>query len=161
MAKSGKHTRKTSHKSAAKAEVQAQKARSASVSAPKDWLERPDPNAETKPIEKKIFWGIALFGLLVLLFLSLGSGINADDKFQVDYSQKLLDYYGSFGKDTSALNISAETCTCMVASLKLSQVQSINYSDLHRMNLPITRLDMHPARRWAGLPCFVLPFLQA
>ncbi|MCB0523223.1 MAG: tetratricopeptide repeat protein [Lewinellaceae bacterium] len=107
MAKSGKHTRKTSHKSAAKAEVQAQKARSASVSAPKDWLERPDPNAETKPIEKKIFWGIALFGLLVLLFLSLGSGINADDKFQVDYSQKLLDYYGSFGKDTSALNISA------------------------------------------------------
>mgnify|MGYP000514679752 CR=1 FL=1 len=40
-----------------------------------------------------------------MLSLSFGSGINADDKFQVDYSQKLVNYYGTFGKDTAALNI--------------------------------------------------------
>lgn len=40
-----------------------------------------------------------------MVALSLGSGINADDKFQVDYSQKLVSYYSSGGKDTSALFI--------------------------------------------------------
>lgn len=42
---------------------------------------------------------------MLLLGLSLGSGINADDKFQVDYSQKLVNYYGTFGRDTAALHI--------------------------------------------------------
>ena len=57
------------------------------------------------PLLRKIFWGVAAAGLLLLLGLSLGSGINADDKFQVDYSQKLVNYYATFGKDTTALNI--------------------------------------------------------
>jgi Tfp pilus assembly protein PilF len=75
-----------------------------SVTPVKDWLERP-PMPEADPLSKKIFWGIAGLGLLLLVLLSLGSGINADDKFQVDYSQKLVNYYATFGKDTTALNI--------------------------------------------------------
>jgi hypothetical protein len=53
----------------------------------------------------KIFWGLAALGLVVLLWLSLGSGINADDKFQNDYSTKLVNYYGTFGADTTALYV--------------------------------------------------------
>ncbi len=68
-----------------------------------DWLAR--PTVETDPMLRKIFWGVALIGLVILVGLSFGSGINADDKFQVDYSQKLVNYYGTFGRDTSALNI--------------------------------------------------------
>ncbi|MEO6036848.1 MAG: tetratricopeptide repeat protein, partial [Saprospiraceae bacterium] len=70
---------------------------------PTDWLDR--PAAEPDPRLRKIFWGLAMLGLVLLLGLSLGSGINADDKFQVDYSQKLVNYYGTFGRDTAALNI--------------------------------------------------------
>lgn len=69
-----------------------------------NWLERP-PLPASNPLLQKVFWGIAGFGLLLLIVLSLGSGINADDKFQVDYSQKLVNYYASFGKDSTALNI--------------------------------------------------------
>jgi len=68
-----------------------------------DWLAR--PAVEANPLLRKIFWGVALFGLVMLVGLSFGSGINADDKFQVDYSQKLVNYYGTFGRDTAALNI--------------------------------------------------------
>ena len=57
------------------------------------------------PVLQKVFWGLAAIGLIVLIAFSFGSGINADDKFQVDYSQKLVNYYGTFGKDTSAYYI--------------------------------------------------------
>lgn len=70
---------------------------------PTDWLAR--PAVDTDPRLRKIFWGVALLGLLMLVGLSFGSGINADDKFQVDYSQKLVNYYGTFGRDTAALHI--------------------------------------------------------
>ncbi len=73
------------------------------VRTPTDWLLR--PAVDTDPQLRKIFWGVALLGLVLLLGLSFGSGINADDKFQVDYSQKLVNYYGTFGRDTTALNI--------------------------------------------------------
>jgi hypothetical protein len=53
----------------------------------------------------KAFWGLAVAGLLLLIGLSFGTGINADDKFQVDYSQKLVNYYGTFGQDSSALKV--------------------------------------------------------
>ncbi|MBL7825386.1 MAG: tetratricopeptide repeat protein [Saprospiraceae bacterium] len=69
----------------------------------KDLLERKTP--ATDATLKKVFWGAAVFGLVMLVVLSLGSGINADDKFQVDYSQKLVNYYGTFGRDTTALNV--------------------------------------------------------
>ena len=35
--------------------------------------------------------------------MAMGSGMNADDKMQNEYEQKLMDYYGTFGKDTAAL----------------------------------------------------------
>jgi len=70
----------------------------------KDMLER-EALPASDPMLGKIFWGLAAFALVVLIALSLGSGINADDKFQVDYSQKLVNYYSTFGKDTTALNI--------------------------------------------------------
>ena len=54
---------------------------------------------------RKIYMGIAALGLLVMLFMAMGSGINADEKFQYSYSEKLLNYYTTFGKDTSALNV--------------------------------------------------------
>ena len=43
--------------------------------------------------------------VLVAGLLSLGTGINGDDEYQVDYSGKLVDYYTSFGADTAALYI--------------------------------------------------------
>lgn len=97
MAKSGKPTPKPASSSTAKSSHNA-------PSAPKDWLERPAPPPES-PLLQKAFWGLAILGLLILVGLSFGSGINADDKFQVDYSQKLVNYYGTFGQDTTALNI--------------------------------------------------------
>lgn len=72
---------------------------------PVDRLERPAHEGNGTPMQQKIFWGAALLVLLVMMGLSFGTGINADDKFQVDYSQKLVNYYGTFGKDTAALNI--------------------------------------------------------
>jgi tetratricopeptide (TPR) repeat protein len=72
---------------------------------PRDFLVR-DTNSNAAPAWlPKAFWGVALFGLLMLVGLSFGSGINADDKFQVDYSQKLINYYGTFGQDSSALKV--------------------------------------------------------
>lgn len=97
MAKSGKPVPKST--------AQEKKAPIAKPVAPvRDWLPAIERPQETKT-QRYAFWGLAGFGLLVLIFLSLGSGINADDKFQCDYSKKLVNYYGTFGKDTSALNI--------------------------------------------------------
>lgn len=100
MAKSGKSTPK--HKTAKPA------AAPSKTPAPRpvqDWLERPVPDEGSNPWLPKIFWGLAAVGFLVLFSLSLGSGINADDKFQNDYSKKLVSYYSTMGKDTSALNV--------------------------------------------------------
>jgi Tfp pilus assembly protein PilF len=68
-------------------------------------LERPPVDSPADPLLCKIFWGVAALGFVILIGLSFGSGINADDKFQVDYSQKLVSFYSTFGKDTAALNI--------------------------------------------------------
>ncbi len=54
---------------------------------------------------RKIFYGLAGGMLLLLLALAPGSGINADDEYQVDYSEKLVKYYSTMGADTTALNI--------------------------------------------------------
>lgn len=100
MAKSGKSTPK--HKAAKPAVASAKTPVSRVIH---DWLERPAPDAAVNPWLPKIFWGLAALGFLVLFSLSLGSGINADDKFQNDYSKKLVSYYSTMGKDTSALNV--------------------------------------------------------
>jgi len=68
-------------------------------------LERPSTDSPADPLRRKIFWGVAALAFVVLVGLSFGSGINEDDKFQVDYSKKLVNWYGTFGKDTAALNI--------------------------------------------------------
>jgi len=73
----------------------------------RDLLERPSVASPQDPLLRKVFWGVAALGLLVMLALSMGSGINADDKFQVDYSEKLVSYYSTFGEDTTALQIPA------------------------------------------------------
>ncbi|MBK8967461.1 MAG: tetratricopeptide repeat protein [Lewinellaceae bacterium] len=99
--KSGKYSSKS--KSSKKQGAPARPAQA--VQAPVDYLERPQPDSPNAPMLRKVFWGIALFGLLVLAGLSFGSGINADDKFQCDYSQKLVSYYSSFGQDSAALNV--------------------------------------------------------
>lgn len=97
MAKSGKpnprpQNRPATPTSAPKAETPA-----------RDWLARPESGFDAGL--RKIFFGVAGFALLVMLWLAMGSGVNADDKYQVDYSNKLVNYYGTFGKDTAALNI--------------------------------------------------------
>lgn len=98
MAKSGKISSKNTSKA-----VPHRSGSQASLPT-KDWLARPSVGS-TELNSKRWFWGIALIGLCAMVYLAFGSGINADDKFQVDYSQKLVSYYSTFGKDTSALNI--------------------------------------------------------
>lgn len=99
MAKSGKSSPKT-HSSSSRTQRSMPKA----STPPKDWLQRPEQPAPD-PRLRKAFWAVAGLGLLVMVVLAFGTGINADDKFQVDYAEKLVQYYGSFGKDTAALNI--------------------------------------------------------
>ncbi len=54
---------------------------------------------------RKVFVGVAALMLILMVFMALGSGINADDEYQVDYSEKLVDYYLSLGADTAALHV--------------------------------------------------------
>jgi len=61
--------------------------------------------SEKDPLLRKVFFGLAGLMLLLLLALAPGSGINADDEYQVDYSEKLVNYYSTGGVDTAALNI--------------------------------------------------------
>ena len=69
------------------------------------WLDRPSYLSEKDDFLKKIFTGLLAVVLVVTVFLAMDSGINADDEFQHDYSEKLVDYYLSLGADTAALNI--------------------------------------------------------
>jgi tetratricopeptide (TPR) repeat protein len=57
------------------------------------------------PLLKKIFAGVAAVMLLIMLLVAPQTGINGDDEFQYDYSQKLVSYYKTFGQDTAALYI--------------------------------------------------------
>lgn len=68
-------------------------------------LERPPVTTEADGRLRLWFWGIAGAGLLLLCILAFGAGINADDKFQNAYSAKLISYYATFGRDTSALHV--------------------------------------------------------
>ncbi len=76
-----------------------------SVSPIVDYLERPPVDAPAEARIALAFRVIAAAGLVLMIALSMGSGINADDKFQVDYSQKLVNYYATAGKDTAALHV--------------------------------------------------------
>lgn len=63
------------------------------------------PVTDQDPMFRNIFWGLGALIFVILAFCSLGSGINGDDSYQNDYSAKLVSYYSTMGKDTSALNI--------------------------------------------------------
>ncbi len=54
---------------------------------------------------RKVFIGLSLIGLLAMFTMALSSGINADEKFQYSYADKLMNYYATMGKDTAALNV--------------------------------------------------------
>jgi hypothetical protein len=96
MAKSNKQAQPTKPKPA--------EPKKAAVRPIRDFLQRDTQPDEAAPdFLKKGFYALAGLALVVLLWLSLGSGINADDKFQNDYSTKLVNYYGTMGADTSAL----------------------------------------------------------
>lgn len=53
----------------------------------------------------RIYTAIIFFSLPLLLTLSYFAGINADEGFQIAYSEKLVNYFFTFGKDSSALNV--------------------------------------------------------
>ncbi|MCB0566078.1 MAG: tetratricopeptide repeat protein [Phaeodactylibacter sp.] len=74
------------------------------VAAEQSPIVEPSSPAE-RAVYKKVFKFSALAILLITILLSLFSGINGDDEFQDDYSEKLADYYLSMGADTSALYI--------------------------------------------------------
>ena len=104
MAKSSKPAPKPGqHPSSSK--QQPAKAAASPQPAAIDRLERPSVDSPNDPMLRKVFWGLAALAFVVLIGLSFGSGINEDDKFQVGYSEKLVSWYSSFGKDTAALNI--------------------------------------------------------
>jgi tetratricopeptide (TPR) repeat protein len=69
-----------------------------------NYLLRPESEATT-PRQNLFFWLTAGIALITMLFFSTLSGVNADDKFQHDYSTKLVNYYSTFGQDTTALYI--------------------------------------------------------
>lgn len=81
------------------------------VKAPAGQAARPAPVQEAAPSPEqnrlygRIFRFSALGILLLTMALSLFSGINGDDEFQNDYSEKLVNYYLTLGADTSALYI--------------------------------------------------------
>jgi len=52
---------------------------------------------------KKIFYILAFLGLVLLPLLSRDAGVSGDEEVHYLHSQKVLDYYTSFGKDTAAL----------------------------------------------------------
>ena len=54
------------------------------------------------PKLQRFFWGLAISFLFIMIALSLQSGINGDDEYQVDYSNKLVAYYTSMGADKDA-----------------------------------------------------------
>lgn len=69
------------------------------------WTDRPVTTSENDPFYKKIFLGLGGVFLLLTIVLAIGSGINGDDIYQNDYSEKLVNYYSTMGADTSALYI--------------------------------------------------------
>ena len=63
----------------------------------------PGHSSEGEDLLRKLFYGLLLIGSLAIIGLSFPAGINADEKFQDDYAEKLVDYYASFGEDKAAL----------------------------------------------------------
>lgn len=65
------------------------------------------PEFEQQELYRKIFWGVAAFFLLLMLWTAPQVGLNADDDIQNPYSDKLVDYYTSFGQDREIFDITS------------------------------------------------------
>ncbi len=61
--------------------------------------------SESDAMLKRVFQILAVLMFVVMAGVAVQTGINGDDEYQYDYSEKLVSYYSSFGKDTSALFI--------------------------------------------------------
>ncbi len=68
------------------------------------WPERA-PLPADRPWYRRVFRLAAGAMLVLMMLMALGSGVNADDEYQVDYSEKLVNYYLTMGADTSALYV--------------------------------------------------------
>ncbi|MEM1216645.1 MAG: tetratricopeptide repeat protein [Bacteroidota bacterium] len=91
-----KTNKKATKKVAAKPRVSAK---------PKVQLQLPAVPALLARLNARHFWYV--FGVLavVTFLLASRSGVNEDDNYQIDYSDKLLAYYTTMGQDTSALYV--------------------------------------------------------
>ncbi len=84
--------------------TQAKKASAARVAPSGQWPAR-EPLPGDGPWYRRLFRITAGLMLVLMVLMALGSGINADDEYQVDYSEKLVNYYLTMGTDTSALYV--------------------------------------------------------
>ncbi|MDR1974811.1 MAG: tetratricopeptide repeat protein [Bacteroidales bacterium] len=55
---------------------------------------------------KTIFWTIAIVALVIMLVASLDAGVSGDEPYHYEDSIKNIEYYATFGKDTSAYALS-------------------------------------------------------
>lgn len=62
------------------------------------------PDADAAPF-RRIFIGLLVAMCAVMMAVSQFTGVNGDDEFQVDYSEKIVNYYTTMGQDTAALYI--------------------------------------------------------
>lgn len=70
---------------------------------PREIWQQPE---ESQPaMYRRAFTFLAIAVCALTLLMSQFSGINGDDEYQVDYSEKIVNYYQSAGQDTSATYI--------------------------------------------------------
>jgi tetratricopeptide (TPR) repeat protein len=64
----------------------------------------PDYKSPKDDFYKKVFLAASGLMIIIIILLSIKSGINGDDGYQIAYSENLVDYYTSFGENKAALN---------------------------------------------------------
>ena len=56
-------------------------------------------------VYRLLFFIVAIIFSVSMIFIALNTGVNADDIFHFDYSERLVKFYSTFGADQSALLI--------------------------------------------------------
>lgn len=74
---------------------------------PSKWLVRPSTATENDALFRKIFYGLSIVIFLITSGLALNSGINGDDEYQNDYSERLTSFYTTGNTDTLAIDETA------------------------------------------------------
>ncbi len=59
----------------------------------------------TTSIFRLLFASLSIFMLASMILMGINSGINEDDSYQNDYSEKLIQFYTTFGENKSALDV--------------------------------------------------------